>query len=170
MTEPKIDLEQVEYAHWLHQRRVGAMSETEKNLERAVGLALLDSDDPRCSTHWLILHPPEGFDLDEDDEWYHPVIRRGEWPQDSEVAIQRLWHKCVKLSVELSEIHTKHRKTHGKLSTAATAVMIGSFVVPFLLAALRLVNMGQLFTLWHYGKYFAAAGLGALIADCWTSD
>jgi hypothetical protein len=161
---------EIEYAHWLHQRRVGAMCEIEKNLEQAIGLALLDSDDPRYSTHWLILHPPQGFDLDEDDEWHHPLIRRGEWPQDSEVAIQRLWHKCVELSAELSQTNAKHRQTRNKLSTAATAVMIGSFVVPFLLAALRLVNTSQFFALWHYGKYFAAAGLGALIADSWTSD
>jgi hypothetical protein len=77
------NLEAIEYAHWLHRRRVGAMSETEKNLERALGFALLDPDDPRYSTHWLVLHPPEGFDLDEDDEWHHPTIRRGGWPQDS---------------------------------------------------------------------------------------
>jgi hypothetical protein len=83
LSKTEKNLEAIEYAHWLHRRRVSAMSETEKNLERALGFALLDPDDPRYSTHWLVLHPPEGCDLDEDDEWYHPTIRRGGWPQDS---------------------------------------------------------------------------------------
>jgi len=40
----------------------------------------------------------------------------------------------------------------------------------WLLASLRLVNMDKFHTLWHYGTYFGAAGLGALIADCWISE
>jgi hypothetical protein len=163
---PEENVEAIAYAHWLHRRRVGAMSETEKTLERVLGFALLDPDDPRYSTHWLVLHPPEGFDLDEDDEWYHPTIRRGDWPRDSESAIQRLWHKCV----ELSEKNAKHRVLHGKLSFAAGAVMIGSLVVPLLLAVLHLVTPHQFDRFWHYGTYLSAAALGALIAGSWTSD
>jgi hypothetical protein len=164
------NLETIEYAHWLHRRRVSAMRETEKDLERALGFALLDPDDPRYGTHWLVLHPPEGSDLDEDDEWYHPTIRRGEWPQDSEVAIQRLWHKCVDLSENLSKRNAKHTEIHGKLFFAAGGVMIGSFAVPLLLAALHLVTTHQFERLWHDGTYLFAVGLGALIAGWWTSD
>ena len=130
-------MDEIDYARWLHHRRVAAMSETEKRLEHTLGLALLDNDDPRYGTHWLVLHPPEGFDLSGEDEWCHPTIRRGEWPHDSGVAIQRLWHKCVELSQQI----TKHRKTHGKLSVAASAVIVASFVIPMLLVALRLVNL-----------------------------
>ena len=66
----------------------------------------------------------------------------GSGPQDSEVAIQRLWHKCVQLSVELSQKKAKHRETRGKLSTAAGAarpmhstgaVVVGENADPLLL-------------------------------------
>lgn len=105
-----------------------------------------------------------------DDERLDQRIRYGQWPRATEIIIKQLWHRCVTLAVEKAEYNATHREIHRKLSVVAGGVIIGSFAVPLLLEALRLVNTHQFDRLWHYGTYLAAAGLGLLIAGWWTSD
>jgi hypothetical protein len=101
-----------------------------------------------------------------DDARSDTLIRYGPWPHAAEFIIKQLWHRCVTVASGTA----KHNETRRKLSITAGPVIIGSFVLPLLLAAFHLVNAHQVDRLWHYGTYLSAAGLGALIGGWWTSD
>jgi hypothetical protein len=149
---------------------VGPESQTAvKELWENLGFRLIDDRDwmfdengarvSACGFYWLILSG-------HDDERSDTPIRYGQWPQAAEFIIKQLWHRCVTVAVGKA----KREENHGRLSVAAGGVIIGSFVVPLLLAALHMVNAHQVDRLWHYGTYLSAAGLGALIAGWWISD
>jgi hypothetical protein len=141
-----------------------------KELWERLGFRLIEDDDwtfdengERVSArgiYWLVLSG-------HDDERLDEPIRHGQWPRTTETVIKSLWHYCVALSIDKAKLDATHRKTHRKLSVAASGVMICSFVVPSLLRILRFVNATQFDRIWHNGTYLAAAGLGALIALWW---
>jgi hypothetical protein len=147
---------------------------TARTLEEELGFRVLDDEDygaarfhnalaPDPASYWLVLNSG-------DDERYQQPIRYGQWPRATEIIVKQLWSRCVDLTTENAKRREIHNKLHDKLSISAGAWIIGSFAVPLLLEALRLVNVHQLDRLWNYGAYSATAGLGALIAGWWTSD
>ena len=140
-----------------------------KELWQNLGFRLIDDKDwmfdengervSACGSYWLVLSG-------DDDERSDKLIRYGQWPRAAEFIIKHLWHRYITVAAG----NAKQKETCDKLFLAACGVIVGSFVVPLLLAAFRLVNTHQFDRLWRYGTYLSAAGLGALIAGWWSSD
>jgi hypothetical protein len=135
------------------------MNETEeraagRELSESLGFRLIDHDDwmfdedgkrvSACGTYWFLLSG-------HDDERLDEPIRYGQWPSASEIVIKHLWHRCVALSVDKAKLNAMNKKTHRKLSIAASAVMVGALAVPSLLNTIRLINVEQFDRIWHNG-------------------
>ena len=118
------------------------MSEPEKlsaaeQLEKDLVFRVLDDEDFRMARFHFALHSePSRYWLvlnSDDDERYQRPIRCGQWPPEIEVIVKQLWRHCVTLAAKSEE----QRKRHGKLSVAAGAVILGSFMIPLLLPSSR---------------------------------
>lgn len=124
----------------------------EEALGEELGFLLVDDNQRQCASYWGVLSG-------HDDERLDKPVRDGEWPQESQLVIQRLWHKCVKLAEECAKRKSSYRKLN---------VVLAISVFSFLLLYGLLHNNDQFDRAWHYCGYLVAALVGAMLAN-WFS-
>jgi hypothetical protein len=152
------------------------MSEAEehaaaKDLWEKLGFRLIDDRDfvfdgdgqrvAATDAYWCVLNG-------HDDERLDQPIRHGDWPQEAEIVIRQLWHRCIACSVEKATKAKSEINARLRFSLISSGLMIGSLAIPFLLGALHVTDRSQVTLLWYYGSYLAAVALGALIAGWWA--
>lgn len=163
------------------------MNEGQRKADLALGFRLIDEDDTLAQTHWLILDPPQGYELDDhppsgpDDRSYvqvftqkgrdfltdsrvrgceHRIIRHNEWPEECRGVITRLWHKLERISEEKAEFKRKNRRRRVILSL----LLIAPVGVLMLLKGLSVITLDQFNDSFQSFCYVGAGLLGALIA------
>ena len=146
------------------------MGETEeraavKELWKRIGFRLVDDMDwtfdrsgTRVSAHeayWCLV---SGHNDDRTDQ----PIQHGQWPQEAELVIRSLWHRCIALSVEKATKAKVDARKRLKLLFIAGGVLVFSLAVPLLLGGLHLIREDLTDLLLRYGADLAMAAVGAL--------
>lgn len=165
------------------------MDEAESKLARQMGFHLIDGSDSLAQTHWLVLNPPEGLELDDhppegpEDRFFvqvysergadfitdsrvsgckHRIIRHGEWPDESQMVITRLWHYAVLLNEKKASRHRKLSARRKWLYIVLFALLITPVPILLVLWHFSLLGRNDLSSAFNVYGYVAAGIIGAI--------
>jgi hypothetical protein len=159
------------HARHENKRSSSLMGQTEeraavKELWERIGFRLVDDMDwtfDRSGTRVAAHEVYWGVVSGHDDERSDQPIRHRQWPQEAELVIRSLWHRCIALSVEKATKAKRDASKRLKLLFVAGGVLVFSLAIPLLLGGLHLIGGDLTSLLLRYGAYVAMAAVGALI-------